>query len=105
MPTAANPQSYQNPWGRPWANQGPDQGGANQGWSPPPFWHPAGMARPIAIAGVVFLLAAGHIGRMLFWPIGLAALVFMVASGRLGCRGRRRGQWMGPARPRQSRWQ
>jgi hypothetical protein len=83
MTTAANPQPYNNPaWGRP---------GNNQAWSGPPFWHPAGMGRPIAIAALVFLLAAGHLGRILFWPIGLAALVFMVASGRLGCR-RRWGQ-------------
>ena len=91
MPTAANPQSDANswqgpgwqsqgwhpPWGRPWANQAASQ---------PPFWYPAGMGRPIAIAVLVFLLAAGHLGRMLFWPLGLAALVYMIASGR----GRRR---------------
>ena len=84
MTTAANPQPYQNPaWGRPWSNQA---------WSQPPFWHPAGMGRPIAIAALVFFLAAGHFGRMLFWPIALAGLVFMVATGRLGCRRRRWGQ-------------
>jgi hypothetical protein len=49
------------------------------------------MGRPIAIAAVVFLLAAGHIGRMLFWPVALAGLVFMVATGRFGC-GRRWGR-------------
>jgi hypothetical protein len=82
MPTAANPQSasnpwqgpgWQSPWGRPWSNQTA---------SLPPFWHPAGIGRPIAIAVLVFLLAAGHLGRMLFWPLGLAALVYMIASGR-----------------------
>jgi hypothetical protein len=82
MPTAANPQStanpwqgpgWQSPWGRPWSDQTASQ---------PPFWHPAGMGRPIAIAALVFLLAAGHLGRMLFWPLGLAALVYMIASGR-----------------------
>jgi hypothetical protein len=52
------------------------------------------MGRPIAIAAVVFLLAAGHIGRMMFWPLALAGVVFMVATGRIGC-GRRRwgGNW------------
>jgi hypothetical protein len=50
------------------------------------------MGRPLAIAALVFLLAAGHLGRMLFWPIGLAALVFMVATGRFGCGRRRWGQ-------------
>ena len=88
MTTAAN-QPSQNPgwqnsaWGRP---------GGNQPWSEAPFWHPAGIGRPIAIAAIVFLLAAGHLGRILFWPIGLAALVFMVATGRFGCRRRRWSQ-------------
>jgi hypothetical protein len=93
MATAANPQQYQNPsWGAPWNNQSWN----NQPWTQPPFWHQSGLGRPLAIAGIVFLLAAGHIGRMLFWPLGLAALIFMVASGRFGCRGRRR--WaQGPA--------
>jgi len=80
MATAANSQQYQSPpWGnnQPWAN--------NQ----PPAWYPAGLGRPIVIAAIVFLLAAGHIGRMLFWPLAVAGLVFMVATGRLGCRGRR----------------
>jgi hypothetical protein len=80
MSAAANPQSYQNPaWGRNWSNQV---------WTQPPFWHPASMGRPIIIALVVFLLAAGHIGRMLFWPLAVAGVVFMVASGRWGCRSR-----------------
>jgi hypothetical protein len=99
MPTAANPQQYQNPsWGRPWGNSG---------WSGAPFWHPAGMGRPVAIAAVVFLLAAGHIGRMLFWPVALAGLVFMIATGRFGCRGRRWAAWAqgqgnsGPGNPGQ----
>jgi hypothetical protein len=88
MATAANPQPYTNPaWGRP------DQAWPNQAGSEPPhFWHPAGMGRPIAIAAIVFLLAAGHIGRMLFWPFALAGLVFMVATGRFGCRRRRWAQ-------------
>jgi hypothetical protein len=82
MPTASNPQPFQNPaWGRP----------SNQAWSePPPFWHPWGIGRPVAIAALVFLVAAGHIGRMLFWPLALAGVVFMVATGRWGCGRRRR---------------
>jgi hypothetical protein len=86
MSSTANPQYQSSPWGRP---------GNEQGWSGPPFWHPAGMGKPIAIAAIVFLLAAGHIGRMLFWPVALAGVVFMMASGRWGC-GRRRwaqAQW------------
>ena len=39
----------------------------------------------------MFLVAAGHIGRMLFWPLAVAGLVFMMATGRIGCR-RRWGQ-------------
>lgn len=91
MATASNSPPYQNPaWGRP----------SNQAWSEPPFWHPAGIGRPIAIAALVFLVAAGHIGRMLFWPVALAGLVFMLATGRLGCRRRRwaQGGW-GPQGP------
>jgi len=80
MPTAVNPQQYQNPaWGRSWNNQQ---------WSGPPAWYPVGLGRPIVIAGIVFLLAAGHIGRMLFWPLAVAGLVFMVATGRCGRRWR-----------------
>jgi len=85
MSAAANQQPYQNPaWGRP---------GNNQAWSePPPFWHPRGIGRPVAIAALVFLLAAGHLGRMMFWPLALAGLVFMAATGRFGCRRRRWAQ-------------
>jgi Protein of unknown function (DUF2852) len=100
MNSATNPQPYQNPaWGRQWNNQP---------WSGPSFWHPGGMGRPIAIALVVFLLAAGHIGRMLFWPIALAGLIFMVASGRFGCGRRRRwaqNQDQGNNAPGNNTWQ
>ena len=85
----ANPQPVQNPaWGnQAWSDNTPSQYG-------PHFWGPGGLGRPIAIAAIVFLLAAGHLGRMLFWPIGLAVLVFMVATGRFGCGRRRRwAQW------------
>jgi len=95
MPTAANPQQYQNPgWHSPWGATGGPSGGAPWANQPPSFWHPAGMGKPIAIAAIVFLLAAGHIGRMLFWPVALAGLVFLMATGRFGC-GRRRwgGNW------------
>ena len=99
MPTAANPQQYQNPgwhspWGGPNAAPGAAPGAAPWANQPHSFWHPAGMGKPIAIAAIVFLLAAGHIGRMLFWPAALAGLVFLMATGRFGC-GRRRwgGNW------------
>jgi hypothetical protein len=93
MTTATN-QPYQNPgWqNSPWGRPASGNQGGNQPWSEAPFWHPAGLGRPIAIAAIVFLLAAGHIGRMLFWPIALAGLVFMVATGRFGCRRRRWAQ-------------
>ncbi len=74
-------------WGAP--------NGGNQPWSEAPYWHPAGFGRPIAIAAIVFLLAAGHIGRMLFWPAALAGIVYMAATGRFGCR-RRRWASQGP---------
>jgi hypothetical protein len=80
----ANPQSYQgSPWGY-------------QGWNDPPFWHPAGMSRPVGIAAMI-------LGFALFWPIGLAILAFLIASGRLGCRHRRWAQWgaQGPQQPTQ----
>jgi hypothetical protein len=106
MATAANPQPFQNPaWGRSWNNQPQN----SQTWNGPPFWYPVGLGRPIAIAAIVFLLAAGHLGRILFWPLGLAALVFMVATGRFGCRGRRwrgqQGQDQGNQGPGGSPWQ
>jgi hypothetical protein len=76
--TAANPQPYQNPsWGTPWGNQG---------WGAPPFWHPAGMGRPIGIAAMV-------LGFALFWPVGMAILAFMIAFGGFGCRRRRWQAW------------
>ncbi len=90
MSAAANPNAYPAPpWGRPLDNQA---------WQEPPFWHPAGMSRPVGIAAMV-------LGFVLFWPIGLAMLVFLFASGRLGCRRRR---WdRGPNTPYQANneWQ
>jgi len=63
-----------------WSNQG----WANQGWGGPPFWHLAGISRPVGIALMI-------LGFMFWWPVGLAVLVYMVGSGRMGCSSRRRG--------------
>jgi hypothetical protein len=69
-------QSGGNPtWGnQPWGNQA--RGG-------PPFWQPAGLSRPAAIAFTV-------LGFIFWWPVGLALLIYLVGSGRMGCFGRRR---------------
>jgi len=61
-----------------WSKQG-----GNQAWVGPPFWHPAGMSRPVAIAFTV-------LGFIFWWPVGLAMLFYMIGSGRMGCFGRRR---------------
>jgi len=77
-----------------WGNQnGGNQNGANQNWgnqnwgnqawAGPPFWHPAGMSRPIAVAFTI-------LGFIFWWPVGLAMLFYMLGSGRMGCFGRRR---------------
>ena len=61
----------------------------------PPFWHPAGMSRPLGIAAMI-------LGFIFWWPIGLALLFFMKWSGHMGCWGQRQqamvGQngWQGP---------
>ena len=89
MSIAAAPEQYRNPaWGQ-----------SNPGWSQPPFWHPAGMSRPICIAATV-------LGFAFWWPVGLAMLAFGIASGRIGCRARRRameaqnqGNWQPSAPP------
>jgi hypothetical protein len=98
MTSAANQDAYgpngwnKGPWGnaqgQQWQqpNNGPgwgNQAWPNQGWAGPPFWHPAGMSRPVAIAFTV-------LGFMLWWPVGLAMLFYMIGSGRMGCFGRRR---------------
>lgn len=113
MASAANNEAYGNPaWGAgpqggpsPWGAQGQGQGsGYGQGpgyaqgpgygwqqqqggWTPPPFWYPAGISRPMAIVFTV-------LGFVFWWPVGLAMLVYMVCTGRLGCGGRRRGWHM-----------
>ena len=99
--SAANQDAYgsrgwnQGPWGNTqdpqwqqpsnasWSNQGTQQGWTNvQGWAGPPFWHPAGMSRPVAIAFTI-------LGFLFWWPVGLALLFYMIGSGRMGCSGRR----------------
>ena len=97
MTSAANQDAYgsrgwnQGPWGNtqgpqwqqpnngpPWGNQA----WGNQAWAGPPFWHPAGLSRPAAIAFTV-------LGFIFWWPVGLALLIYMIGSGRMGCFGRR----------------
>jgi len=108
MASATNQDAYGNPgwipgaggqWGRPggngpgWGNQA-QAGGNNPPWgnpswanSPPwgglPFWHPAGLSRPAAIAFTI-------LGFLFWWPVGVALLIYMIGSGRMGCSGRRR---------------
>jgi hypothetical protein len=102
MTSAANQDAYgprgwnQGPWGNTQGQrwQQPDNGpgatnqnwgGPNWGdhsWAGPPFWHPAGMSRPVAIAFTV-------LGFIFWWPVGLALLFYMIGSGRMGCFGRR----------------
>jgi hypothetical protein len=98
MTSAANQDAYgpnnwnQGTWGntqgQQWQqqNNGPGWGNSrpwpNQAWAGPPFWHPAGMSRPVAIAFTV-------LGFMFWWPVGLAMLFYMIGSGRMGCFGRR----------------
>ena len=101
MTSAANQDAYgprgwnqgQSPWGNnpgpQWQNppgQNPNPNGPGWGnapWGGPPFWHPAGLSRPAAIAFTV-------LGFLFWWPVGLALLIYMVGSGRMGCFGRRR---------------
>jgi hypothetical protein len=75
----------QGPWGNTPYNSSrrPGGGGANGPWGCPPFWHPAGISRPAAIAFTI-------LGFLFWWPVGLAILFYMLGSGRMGCFGRRR---------------
>jgi Protein of unknown function (DUF2852) len=92
MTSAANQDAYAPPgWNSgPWGNtqgqqwQQPRGGNAwpNQPWAGPPFWHPAGISRPMAIFFTV-------LGFIFWWPVGLAMLFYMIGSGRMGCMGRR----------------
>jgi hypothetical protein len=92
--SAANQDPYgprgwnQGPWGNTQGPQSQQPSGGNPGWAyqpwgGPPFWHPAGMSRPAAIAFTI-------LGFMFWWPVGLAMLFFTIGSGRMGCFGRRR---------------
>jgi hypothetical protein len=115
MASAANHEAYGNPswgnappggaqpWGNPQGNPNGNPGWNGPGWNPPgwggpPFWHPAGISRPVAIALTI-------LGFILWWPVGLALLIAMIWSGRMGCWGRRRmagdqsGGWQGPSAP------
>jgi hypothetical protein len=102
MTSAANQDAYgprgwnQGPWGnsqgQQWQQPGngpgsPNPNGGNswpnQAWAGPPFWHPAGMSRPVAIAFTI-------LGFIFWWPVGLAMLFYTIGSGRMGCFGRRR---------------
>jgi hypothetical protein len=98
MTSAANQDAYgprgwnqgQSPWGNnqgpQWHSPGQNPNGPPWGsmpWAGPPFWHPAGLSRPAAIAFTV-------LGFLFWWPVGLALLIYMVGSGRMGCFGRRR---------------
>jgi hypothetical protein len=95
MTSAANQDAYgyrgwnQSPWGsaqgqqwqQPNNGSGATQPGwGNPAWVGPPFWHPAGMSRPVAIAFTV-------LGFIFWWPVGLALLFYMIGSGRMGCMG------------------
>jgi hypothetical protein len=76
MVDAANSQPYPHTaWG------GPPQYAGNP-WQGPPFWHPAGLSRPLGIAAII-------LGFVFWWPVGLALLFFMKWSGYMGCWGRR----------------
>ncbi len=85
MPSAANQDAYGAPawgparWGNPrWNQSGPEWDGMP--WGDLPFWHPAGMSRPVAIAFTV-------LGFMFWWPVGLAILFYMLGNRRMGCWG------------------
>jgi len=61
----------------------------------PPFWHPAGLSRPLGIVAMI-------LGFVFWWPVGLALLFAMKWSGHMGCWGKRQqsmynnGTWQGP---------
>nr|WP_294524543.1 DUF2852 domain-containing protein [uncultured Rhodopila sp.] len=92
MTSAVNQDAYGNSgWGQaprgdvrrdPWGAQS----SGHQIAEPPPFWHPAGMSRPVAIGATV-------LGFILWWPIGLALLFYLMGSGRMGCAGSRKARY------------
>ena len=89
MVRAGNQQAYGgNAWGAPPVNP-------QYTWQGPPFWHPAGLSRPLGIVAMI-------LGFVFWWPIGLALLFYMKWSGHMGCWGKRQGaeytnaSWQGP---------
>ncbi len=67
-------------------------------WSGVPFWHPAGLSRPVGLAMMI-------LGFVFFWPIGLAMLFLMKWSGHMGCWGRRQRAMMRNEPDQTSPWQ
>ena len=82
-PPGWNPGPWGNTQGQQWQHPGGRDPWSDQAWAGPPFWHPAGMSRPMAI---VFTI----LGFIFWWPVGLAMLFYMIGSGRMGCLGRSR---------------
>ena len=107
--TTANPHAYphtgwqhaaggQTSPGSGWnANNASGPSGAApwhaSGWNAPPFWYPAGLSRPAAIAFTI-------IGFALWWPVGLAMLIYTIGSRRMGCFGYSRDEY----RARKDAW-
>lgn len=81
MSNAANEAAYGQPmYGAPaWGNASNDP---NQPWSGPPFWHPAGLSRPLGIVAMILAF-------VYWWPVGLALLFLLKWSSHMGCWGRR----------------
>lgn len=91
-PRGWNQGSWGNTHGQQWQQNSngsgppPNAGNPNWGnanWAGPPFWHPAGMSRPMAIGFTV-------LGFIFWWPVGLAMLFYTIGSGRMGGFGRRK---------------
>ena len=76
MVSTANQQAY----GNPNCGTGPPSNG--RPWAGPPFWHPAGLSRPVGIVAMI-------LGFVFWWPIGLVLLFLMKWSGHMGCWGQR----------------
>lgn len=88
------------PWGAgQWSQQSQGWDGSRPMWGGPPFWHPAGLSRPMAILFTV-------LGFLFWWPVGLAILFYMVGTGRMGCFGRkaRRAMYQGQNGGGQAPW-
>ena len=83
MVNTGNQQAYASAaWGGPPQPAANSFGNAPFGntWGGPPFWHPAGLSRPLGILAIVM-------GFVFWWPVGLALLVLMKWSGHMGCWG------------------